>query len=198
MRWRRRFEVAANFGSEKTASVRLKGQFFYPDLILSTTEGVRRRNDLVEVETAETINHLEAMAQWSHYAKVKGSFFLYVPIGFADIAGRLCQQSKINVTEIWTYYFVGSQVRFTMSYRSPRATLAAKAKSKSKVQSNAKVGVKKKASKPSSASKRSRAKNVAKTRKSAKEKTTTKRKKTSLAKSSSAKRTKKAIANRKK
>ncbi len=79
------------------------------------------------METASSVNHLEAMAQWSHLAKVRGAFYLYVPAGLADAAQRLCKATKANVTEIWVYYAIDSQAKFSMSYRSPRARVAATA-----------------------------------------------------------------------
>ena len=129
LRWRRRYEVAINPGKQEETSVRASGRPVYPDVILTNVVGVRRLHGIVEVETVESVNHLEAMAEWGPYSKVRGAFYLYVPAGMADVAGRLCQGGAINVTEIWTYYAIGDQVRFSMSYRSPRATRAAKAKS---------------------------------------------------------------------
>ena len=125
-RLRRRFEVAANIGSDEETSVKIDGRVHYPDLILTNTTGGRRLHGLVEVETAESVNHLEAMAEWKHFAKARGAFYLYVPAGFTDVVERLCQGAKINVTEVWAYYAIGSQVKFSMTYRSPRAKLAAK------------------------------------------------------------------------
>ena len=130
LRWRRRYEVAINPGKQEETSVRASGRAIYPDVILTNVVGVRRLHGIVEVETAESVNHLEAMAEWGPYSKVRGAFYLYVPAGMADVAGRLCQGGAIRVTEIWTYYAIGDQVRFSMSYRSPRAAKAlAKAKS---------------------------------------------------------------------
>ena len=156
VRWRRRFAVAANPGEERVASTRLGKLLLYPDLILTSTAGRRRLHAVVEVETSESVNHLEAMAQWAHYAKVRGAFYLFVPVGLADIARRLCEASKINVTEIWTYYVIGGQVRFTMVYRSGRAKQAAKA------------------SRAKAAERTSKAKKAARARKATTTKTTTK------------------------
>ena len=128
-RWRRRFSVAANLGEERVTSTRLGNQTLHPDLILTSTEGRRRLHVVVEVETSESVNHLEAMAQWAHFARVRGAFYLYVPAGLADMARRLCEGNKIDVTEIWSYYTIGGKVQFTMFYRSRRAKLAAKARS---------------------------------------------------------------------
>ena len=132
-RWRRRYEVAINTGQLEEASVRAAGKSVFPDVILTDVDGGRRLHAVIEVETAESVNHLEAMAQWGPFSKARSAFYLYVPAGFSDVALRLCQGSKINVTEIWTYYAIGDQVRFSMTYRSPRAKAAlANAKSKPK------------------------------------------------------------------
>jgi len=126
-RWRRRFEVGANAGSDEVVPVRSGSHVVYPDLVLTSTVSGRRLHGVVEVETASSVNHLEAMAQWGHFAKVRGAFYLYVPAGLADVAQRLCEATKANVTEIWVYYAIGSQAKFSMSYRSRRARVAAKA-----------------------------------------------------------------------
>ena len=127
VRWRRRFEAAINLGRDEEAPVKVGKQMFYPDLVLTSTTSGRRLHGVVEVETAESVNHLEAMAEWKHFAQARGAFYLYVPAGFTDVAERLCQAGKINVTEVWAYYAIGSQVKFSMTYRSPRARQAAKA-----------------------------------------------------------------------
>ena len=125
-RWRRRYVVAINPGREEEASVRVRGRILYPDVVLTNTEGVRRPHAVVEVETTESVNHLEAMSQWAPLAKARGAFYLYVPAGLSDVALRLCASNGINVAEIWTYYAIGKQVRFSLSYRSKRAKQAAK------------------------------------------------------------------------
>jgi hypothetical protein len=99
----------------------------YPDLVLTNITGARRVHAIVEVETAESVNHLEAMAEWVHFAKVRGAFYLYVPAGTTDVARRLCEDHHVAVTEIWSYHAVGDQMRFTMTYRSRRAARSAKA-----------------------------------------------------------------------
>jgi hypothetical protein len=118
--WLRRFEVRSNVGNEETVSVRSGGRNCFPDLVLTTKVGGRRVHAVVEVETSESVNHLEAMSEWRHFAKVRGSFYLYVPAGFTELALRLCQASEVNVTEIWAYYAIDSKAKFSMSYRSPR------------------------------------------------------------------------------
>ena len=129
-RWRREFEVAINVGAEEAVSVKVGDRICYPDLVLTRRIGARRLYGVVEVETAESVNHLEAVSEWTHFAKARGVFYLYVPAGFTDVALRLCENSKINVTEVWAYYAFGSQAKFSMVYRSRRATNLAKAAKK--------------------------------------------------------------------
>jgi hypothetical protein len=76
---------------------------------------------VVEVETGESVNHLEALAQWAHFSKVRAAFHLYVPGGMVDVARRLCEDDHIYVSEIWSYHTVGDQVRFTLVHRNREA-----------------------------------------------------------------------------
>ena len=73
----------------------------------------------VEVETAESVNHLEAMAQWAHLGRARAPFHLYVPAGCVDIARRLAAENGVNVAEIWSYHTIGDQTRFTLVHRAP-------------------------------------------------------------------------------
>ena len=142
-RFRRKFSVAVNVGSLQETTIRISGMNVTPDLVLTSTSGARRLQAVVEVETSESINDLEAMAQWARFAKARGAFHLYVPAGMADVAQRICQAKRINVSEIWTYYFVGDVLRFTMFYRSPSAERTAQAR-KLETESKAKKKVAKK------------------------------------------------------
>jgi len=123
----RKFDVAMNPGASEEVSVRIGNRTLFPDIVLSGGGGSRRLHGLVEVETAESVNHLEAKAEWAHFAKARGAFYLYVPAGFTDVAERLCRAGEINVTEIWAYYAIAAQVKFSLTYRSPHAKRAAAA-----------------------------------------------------------------------
>ena len=137
---RRRYAVGVNIGNSKETKVRVAEQELYPDLVLRSTEGVRRLHAVIEVETTESVNRLEAMAQWGRFAKARGAFFLYVPAGMADVAQRLCNVHGINVSEVWTYYSVGDQVRFSMAHRSAAAKRAALARKATEVSKAKKIG----------------------------------------------------------
>ena len=122
VRLRRRYVVGMNLEDEREATgVRSGTDLVYPDLVLTNTTGARRVHGVVEIETAESVNRLEAMAEWVRFGKVRGAFYLYVPAGTTDIALQLCGEYGIGITEIWSYLAVGDQMRFTMTYRSARA-----------------------------------------------------------------------------
>jgi hypothetical protein len=93
-------EVAINVGDEQAAPVKIGAGTFYPDLVI--TAG-RKLAGLVEVESAESVNNLEAMAQWVHFSKARVPFHLYVPVNVFDAAKRLAEANHAAVSEIWTY-----------------------------------------------------------------------------------------------
>jgi hypothetical protein len=118
---KRKFDVTANIGEEKNAAVKAGPMLVYPDLVLNSPERGRRLNGVVEVETTESVNNLEAMAQWAHLGRARVPFHLYVPTGAVDIARRLCADNAVSVSEIWSYHTIGDQIRFTMVHRAPSA-----------------------------------------------------------------------------
>ena len=99
-RYKKKYETAANVGDEQTAPVKIGANTFYPDLVL--TAG-KKLAGLVEVESGESVNNLEAMAQWVHFSRVRAPFYLYVPVHVFDVARRLCAANNVKVSEIWTY-----------------------------------------------------------------------------------------------
>jgi hypothetical protein len=115
---RRRFEVGINPGAELNVPVGTGPSAVYPDLVLQSPERGHRVQAVVEVETGESVNHLEALAQWAHYGRLRVPFHLYVPAGMVDVARRLCEDNQIHVSEIWSYHAIGDQVRFTLVHRS--------------------------------------------------------------------------------
>ena len=120
-RSRRRFDAGINPGNEQNAPVTVGATAIYPDLVLLSQERGKRLQAVVEVETGESVNHLEALAQWTHLSKLRASFHLYVPSGMVDVARRLCEDNQIHVNEIWSYHTVGDEVRFTLVHRSREA-----------------------------------------------------------------------------
>lgn len=121
VRLKRRHDVAANVGDEQTAGVRVGAGQMFPDLVLTSQDRARRVEAIVEVETGESVNHLEAMAQWAHFGRVRAAFHLYVPANMVDVARRLCADNKVSVAELWSYHTIGDQTRFTLVQRSSPA-----------------------------------------------------------------------------
>ena len=119
VRLKRRGDVTANIGEDQTAPVRIGQVQIFPDLVLTSADRARKLMGTVEVETAESVNHLEAMAQWAHLGRARVPFHLYVPAGSVDIARRLATENQVNVAEIWSYHTIGDQTRFTLVHRAP-------------------------------------------------------------------------------
>jgi hypothetical protein len=118
-KYKRKFEVAINPGNEQTAPVGGPPPW-YPDLVLQSTEKSRKLLGIVEVETTESVNHLEAMSQWATFSKMRVPFHLYVPVGCVDSARRLCTDLQIPTTEMWAFSAVGDQMRFALVQRAPQ------------------------------------------------------------------------------
>lgn len=119
VRLKRRLDVVANIGEQQTVPVKIGQVQIFPDLVLTSTERGHKLMGTVEVETAESVNHLEAMAQWAHLGRARAPFHLYVPAGSVDIAKRLAAENGVNVSEIWSFHTIGDQTRFALVHRAP-------------------------------------------------------------------------------
>lgn len=119
-KYRRTYEVGINPGAERNAAVG-SGSSVYPDLVLTSKERGRRLHAIVEVETGESVSHLEALAQWVPFAELRAALHLYVPAGMVEVARRLCEDNQIAVGEIWSYHTVGDDFRFALVGRSREA-----------------------------------------------------------------------------
>lgn len=111
---KRKHDVAINIGEEQGASIKIGAGQMYPDLVLTSLDKGHRLEGVIEVETGESVNHLEAMAQWAHFGRVRAPFHLYVPAAAVDMARRLCAENNVSVSEIWSYHSLGDQTRFTL------------------------------------------------------------------------------------
>ena len=121
-RYKRKYEVAINPGAEQNASVSVGELPLYPDLVLFESRNGRKLQGTVEVETGESVNTLEAMAEWGPFSRLRAPFFLYVPANSIDTARRLCSEHQCRrrpksgrITPAL------DQVRFTMVHRAPEA-----------------------------------------------------------------------------
>jgi hypothetical protein len=128
-RYRRRFEVGINPGLEQNAPVGAGAAAIYPDAVLYAGDKGRKVLAVAEVETVESVNHLEAMSQWASLSRLKVPFHLYVPASAIDVARRMAIDYQVLLTELWSYDNVGDQVRFTLIQRAsePAMPLSTKA-----------------------------------------------------------------------
>jgi len=120
-KFKRKHDAGMNPGAEQNAAIGVGPQALYPDLVLSSPDRGHRLQGVIEVETGESVNHLEALAQWGHFSRLRAPFYLYVPAGMVDVARRLAEENNIHITEIWSYHTVGDQIRFTLVHRSREA-----------------------------------------------------------------------------
>ncbi len=115
-KYKRKFEVGVNPGSERTAPVGTPPTACFPDLVLYSPDH-RRVLGVVEVETTESVNMLEAMSQWVQFGKLQVPFFLYVPVNMVDVARRLCQDHDLPV-ELLSFSGFGDQIRYAPAYKA--------------------------------------------------------------------------------
>ncbi len=120
-KFRRKYEAGMNPGVEQNMPVGTGPSAVFPDLVLLSQDRGHRLQVIVEIETGESVNHLEALAQWAHYGRIRAAFHLYVPAGMVDVARRLCEDNQIHVAEIWSYHIVGDEPRFTIVHKSREA-----------------------------------------------------------------------------
>jgi hypothetical protein len=180
-KFRRRFEVAINPGSEQNSAVGGGASPIYPDVVLASPDRGRKVQTVIEVETVESVNNLEALAEWVPLGRLRTSFHLYVPAAMLDVAKRLCTDGNIPVAEIHSYHWIGDEMRFLPAYKAPAdgrpaspkgparpvpATAAAKSTSAKAPARHAKRG----ASKASKPARKAAAKSTRKTGRSSKRK----------------------------
>jgi hypothetical protein len=118
---KRKHDVVINTGDEQASGIRIGPGQMFPDLMLTSQDKGRRLEGIIEVETGESVNHLEAMAQWAHFGRARAPFHLYVPAAAVDIARRLCAENQVGVSELWSYHSIGDQTRFTLVQRMTTA-----------------------------------------------------------------------------
>ena len=125
-KFRRKYEAGINPGVQQNSPVSSGTATLFPDLVLMSQDRGHRPQVVVEVETGESVNHLEALAQWAHLARLRPAFHLYVPASMVDVARQLCDDNKIHVGETWSYQMLGDQPRFALVHRSRESSGAAR------------------------------------------------------------------------
>jgi hypothetical protein len=124
-KFRRKYEAGMNPGVEQNMPVGAGPTALFPDLVLLSQDRGHKLQVIVEIETGESVNHLEALAQWAHYGRIRAAFHLYIPASMVDVARRLTQDNQIHVAELWSYHVVGDEPRFTLVHRNRDAISAA-------------------------------------------------------------------------
>ena len=119
-KYKRKTDVIINPANEHNQSVTVGELVVFPD-VLVFAEGSKRLLVTVEVETGESVNPIEARAEWGVYSKLKVPLHLYVPPQCVDAARRICLEYQILVSELWSYTTTFDQVRFTLVDKSPDA-----------------------------------------------------------------------------
>jgi hypothetical protein len=119
-KYKRKTDVIINPGNEQNQSVIVGELVVFPD-VLVFAEGTKRLLTTVEVETGESVNPIEARAEWGVYSKLKVPLHLYVPTACIEAAKRISDEYQIVVSELWSYTTSFDQVRFTLVSRSPDA-----------------------------------------------------------------------------
>ena len=119
-KYKRKTDVIINPGNEQNGSITVGDLVVFPDLLVFA-EGTKRLLITVEVETGESVNSIEARAEWGNFSKLKVPMHLYVPPACVEAVKRICDEFQIVVAELWTYTTTFDQVRFTLVTKSPDA-----------------------------------------------------------------------------
>lgn len=122
-KYKRKLDAAINVGDERVAPVKIGTGTFFPDLVLSAG---KRLAGVVEVETGESVNNLEALAQWVNFSRARVPFHLYVPVPGYDAARRLCEANGARPAEIWTYRVTNDGFDLVRIHQDPGAVTAVK------------------------------------------------------------------------
>ena len=94
---------------ERTMGVAMDDeQVAYPDIVV-VKNPENQTKILGEVETAETVNDATARTRWRPFSEL-APLYLYVPVGSADAAQKLCRRWGAEVVGIRTWrYAVGME-----------------------------------------------------------------------------------------
>ena len=91
----------------------------YPDIVV-VVDPENYAKIVAEVETTETVSERVALRRWLPFAHL-APLYLYVPVGDADLARKLCRDLKVPVVGIRTWrYAVGvEQIEINDHYTAP-------------------------------------------------------------------------------
>lgn len=114
----KKLDVLINKGDARDYALKIGTGTYFPDLILQESG---KPVAVIEIETGESTNNLEALAQWVHFGKAKVPFHLYVPVVMFDAARRFCEQNQVTVSEIWTYRTLMDGFDLVPVFQDPQA-----------------------------------------------------------------------------
>jgi len=161
-KYKRKHEVGANLGDEQGSPLKIGTSTHFPDLVLTDD---RRVMGIVEVETGESVNKLEAMHQWANFTRSRAPFYLYVPVQAYDTARRLCDALGVKPAEIWTYRTALDSFDLVRMYHDPSITEPAPARTPSRKKAAARTATPAAKKKPAAKAARKAPKTAKKTTK---------------------------------
>jgi hypothetical protein len=91
---------------ERTMGVTVDSDVLYPDIVvLRSPEKITQM--VAQVEAASAVTEQRAMDEWLPYS-LAGPLYLFVPVGYAREAKRICRRFRIAVVGLRTWrYMVG-------------------------------------------------------------------------------------------
>ena len=91
---------------ERTMGVTVDKEVLYPDIVvLQWPEKITQM--VAQVEASNTVTEQQALDEWLPYA-LAGPLYLFVPVGYAQEAKRICRRFRIHVVGLRTWrYMVG-------------------------------------------------------------------------------------------
>ena len=169
-KFRRRFDAGINPGAEQNAPVGTGTSSVYPDVVLASQQKGHKIEAVIEVETVESVNNLEALAEWVPFGRLRSAFHLYVPAAMADVAKRLCTDFNVPVAEINSYHWIGDEMRLLAVFKAPAAKGPSNSKPVRQASAPKTSAPKKKATKPAKRASSKAAKSGSRTGRSSKRK----------------------------
>ena len=89
---------------ERTMGVVLDREVLYPDIVvLQWPERITQM--VAQVEAAATVTEQQALDEWLPYS-LAGPLYLFVPVGYAQEAKRICRRFRIDVVGLRTWRFM--------------------------------------------------------------------------------------------
>ena len=91
---------------EHTMGVTVHGDVLYPDIVvLQWPEKITQM--VAQVEASNTLTEKKALDEWRPYS-LAGPLYLFVPVGYAREAKRLCRRFRVQLVGLRTWrYMVG-------------------------------------------------------------------------------------------